>query len=985
LGGGIVTRFESNHAHPRIGRALAVVVTGTLATGCCLAAAPASARAAVNAQLKASAAVGASGPVKASAAVGVDTRLPVDTGALVQAYLSARQLPAGSVAGIRPGSLHAASVSGVNWAIAEFTPSAHASQQVQAEFQDGGSTAIFSQRPPGSWQLARTGPYGCGDGLPAGLSQAWQLPAPVICQTAISAQRSAASAARSQAGPAYTIGQSIALVALNQVGVGDAPAATSFSGLDCDPYSTLVGALSPNADGCGYDTGLSAEDENEAWCADFAKWVWQQAGVTTDTSALNAGAGSFYDWGRDQGEKLTLDGGTPAVGDAVVFFPPGSISLPAYGDHVGIVTGVNSDGTVNLVDGDFLGTSNISVQYNTKVSLTKWAAQIWGAGEQWVFVSPPSGTQRSAPVASISGSHAAVTGTTASFSATGTVPGGSVTQYQWTFGDGRTTNQAGSQVSHVYGGSGIYPVTMTATSSLGTVVTHSWNVDVVDGSSTTVSTPSDAVWYSTTPISQFLFLPSASGGLAVESSDGSGWLQQAIPGQAAAGGKLTALAYPDPAVGDAMTPHAYFRSSGGTLAQTYLGRTGWTTQNLPGQPASASALAATTAGNLASSGSAPAVFYFNAAGELSESAEPGATWTTSTLTSGPHTATPGSLALATTVLSSAQVSESSGATAGVQLFYLSSSGALTVAADGGHGWSVSTLSSRYGVAAGTPLSALSIGSGQVSVFFVDKQGKIADATGAGQSWTVSELPGTSASTALAATGDLLASGSPGRDVFWLTHDGQPAVTAWNGQQWKTTTLPGTATSISGVNVYPGAGQSAELFLADGATLRLDASSTPGSWTAATLPNSPATLADRVLLYAATPADDASASAAASAAGLPASAVTESFRAAWAATLSGNYLVIAVGSAALDALYYNQCGWGNPSGDSAGGTPFSIAAAPLNHRPALGYYENAAAATTSQTPALAASLAWYALYGALPAGVKKLPAAAVPEHVCAGKS
>ena len=180
-------------------------------------------------------------------------------------------------------------MSGVYWAIADFTPSASAASGVQAEFQDGTSTGIFSQRPGGSWQLVQTGPYGCGRGLPSGLSQAWGLPAPVICQAAMTTQRSAASAALSQAGNASTIGQSIAKVALGQVGVGDSPAATSFSGVDCDPYTSLVGALSPNADGCGYNTSLSVADENEAWCSDFAKWVWEQAGVTTDMAAINAG------------------------------------------------------------------------------------------------------------------------------------------------------------------------------------------------------------------------------------------------------------------------------------------------------------------------------------------------------------------------------------------------------------------------------------------------------------------------------------------------------------------------------------------------------------------------------------------------------------------------------------------------------------------------------------------------------------------------
>jgi hypothetical protein len=48
------------------------------------------------------------------------------------------------------------------------------------------------------------------------------------------------------------------------------------------------------------------------------------------------------------------------------------------------VTAVNSNGTVNLVDGDFLGPSNISVQYNTDVPGPSW----YSSGEEWAFVSP---------------------------------------------------------------------------------------------------------------------------------------------------------------------------------------------------------------------------------------------------------------------------------------------------------------------------------------------------------------------------------------------------------------------------------------------------------------------------------------------------------------------------------------------------------------------------------------------------------------------
>jgi CHAP domain-containing protein/PKD domain-containing protein len=878
---------------------------------------------------------------------------------LVQAYLSARHLPAGAVARIRAGSLRTASVAGTQWAIADFTPSASAALGVQSEFQDGGSTGVFSQAPGQSWRLVQTGPYGCGDGLPALVRLALGLPAAMICQTPLATQRLAAVAAAA-ATTTTTTGQSIANIALAQVGVGDTPAVTSFEGVDCDPYTPMVGALSPNADGCGLNSNFNLEDENEEWCSDFAKWAWQQAGVTADMTAIDAGAGSFYDWGAAQDEPLRVDAGTPVPGDAVVFFPPGAIAAPAYADHVGIVTGVNSGGTVNLVNGDFLGTSNISVQYNTKVALTGWAGEVWGPGEQWVLVAPPAGTQQAAPVPVVSGSHAGVTGTVAGFSASGTAAGGSVTRYQWTFGYGSSANQAGASVSTVFPGAGIYPVTLTATSSLGTVATRTWDVDVAGASSAVTSIPSDAVWYLTAPVGQYLFLPTAAGGLAAETSTGitgAGWLQQAIPGQLSSG--PTALAYPDPAVADAMTPHAYFRSAGGTLAQTYLGPLGWITQTLAGQPEPGSALAATT-GTTAGSVT-PAVFYFGAAGQLSQTTGQGTSWATSALP-GPDATDASSLAVANT-------------TAGADVFYLGSSGALTVDSDTSQGWHSATISSPYGVAAASPLAAISTGAGQAGVFFVDAQGTVAEATSAGSAWGVQVLPGTTATTSLAA-----ATTSGTQEVFWLSGLGQAAVTAGSGTQWQTSTLPGPATRILAVSTHPGLPQ--ELFLADGAALHLDAS-TGSSWTAATLPSTPATFASRVLLYAATPGDEVSANAAASAAGLPASAVTEDFATAWAAALTGNYLVIAVGQAADDALYFNTCGWSNPSGEGAGGTPFDLSSEPLDQLPGVDLYENAAAATATQTPALATDLAYYATHGARPAGVTTLPAQGAPARICAG--
>ncbi|HLI42716.1 MAG TPA: hypothetical protein VKV35_13880, partial [Streptosporangiaceae bacterium] len=146
---------------------------------------------------------------------------------------------------------------------------------------------------------------------------------------------------------------------------------------------------------------------------------------------------------------------------------------------------------------------------------------------------------------------------------------------------------------------------------------------------------------------------------------------------------------------------------------------------------------------------------------------------------------------------------------------------------------------------------------------------------------------------------------------------------------------------------------------------------------------PALLSYDVRLYAADPADYQIALAAAKAAGLPADQVTTSYDTAWRQTSSGEYLVIAVGGPADDALYYNVCGWTAPDGLGAGSTPFYYAGSPLHALPPMNEYENGAGQTAADTAALSADLAYYAVHGTLPPGVTSLPAAAKPSYACAG--
>lgn len=887
-----------------------------------------------------------------------------DAAALAATYAAARHLPPDAVGSVRAGSLQAAAADGANWAIADFVPAASDTTAVKSAFQDGASAAVFRQDPGQGWRLVQAGPYGCGYGLPASLVTSFGLAEPASCHASTTAQRGAAQQA--PRGTA-TLGQDIAGIALSQVGVGVAPVMPTFGTVDCDPYSTLVGAQSPNADGCGFNTNFNIQNQNEAWCSDFAKWVWQQAGVTVDMNALNAGSVSFYDWGLDQGETLVPDTGTPAVGDAIVFFPPGTITPTRFADHVGLVTGVNADGTINMANGDFAGGPDISVQYDTDISLTSWASGIWHKGEQWVIVTPPAGTQQPDPAVRVSGPSRALAGTSVTFGA----HADSAAQYLWTFGDGRADNVSGASVSHVYAENGTYPVTVSITSTAGTVTTKSWDVTVSGGSSAVASVPVNAVWYSPLPIDKYLFTTSSSGSLAADSWDGASWLQQVLPGSMDSGSGITSLSYPDPAVSDAMTPHAYY-ASGGTLTQSYLGGSGWTSGSLAGQPAAGSAIAAYYAAD------APEVFYVGANGRLSESAESGGTWTASTV-GGPATASAGSLALA-------------GTAAGPVLFYLSGKGTLTAAVPAGrnHWLTIPVLTPR-GVAANSPLAAVTTARGQVSVYFIDGQGRLSAAAPGGVAEPVPGGPA-GAVTALAATSYLVSAqstaGGPvgtGTEVFTLGASGQPSVTYRTGSTgpWQTTALPGTGTALLAADAYQNAGEPSRVFLAGPLSVDVDQG---GTWTSAALPTSPATLADSVVLYAATASDDATALSAAAAAGLPGSQVTQDFATAWADTLSGDYLVIAVGLAATDALDFNVCGWPDPSNEDGGSTPFFIAggsARPLNSLPGQDAYEEAAAKTASQTPALATDLAYYATHGALPAGVTTPPAEANPVFACSG--
>ncbi|MEV4425971.1 FG-GAP-like repeat-containing protein [Streptomyces sp. R-07] len=130
--------------------------------------------------------------------------------------------------------------------------------------------------------------------------------------------------------------------------------------------STIMGIAEQNLGNGACDTnsaggsGYYGSCSGEAWCADFAKWVWDQAGV--NVTGLTAGAGSF---GQYNGGLTS----TPHVGDAVVFNYNGA----GYAEHVALVKSINADGTITTIGGNqsgavTLGTISNGYYYSQKVS-----------------------------------------------------------------------------------------------------------------------------------------------------------------------------------------------------------------------------------------------------------------------------------------------------------------------------------------------------------------------------------------------------------------------------------------------------------------------------------------------------------------------------------------------------------------------------------------------------------------------------------------
>ncbi|WP_082310042.1 CHAP domain-containing protein [Nonomuraea sp. SBT364] len=102
-------------------------------------------------------------------------------------------------------------------------------------------------------------------------------------------------------------------------------------------------------------TGTSAQCQKygplcDDWCAMFATWVWEQAGVSGSPRGIYV-ATAIGQWGVERSlfkRRPAGSRGTPLPGDIAVYGEPGS----GTGGHVSIVHTVNGDGTITTIDGN---------------------------------------------------------------------------------------------------------------------------------------------------------------------------------------------------------------------------------------------------------------------------------------------------------------------------------------------------------------------------------------------------------------------------------------------------------------------------------------------------------------------------------------------------------------------------------------------------------------------------------------------------------
>jgi hypothetical protein len=149
--------------------------------------------------------------------------------------------------------------------------------------------------------------------------------------------------------------------------------AESQIGYTTDPAGTYCNKYSAYWYSGAADCGNGNLDEE--WCADFAAWVWKQAGAAVTyqyvNGDLNSSAASFYEWGLSKGTWHPVGSGyVPRPGDVAVY---GLNPADLVAAHVAVVIGYQAGDrgpTAVNGDGDLTGFSVVEVRTDEYVADT---------------------------------------------------------------------------------------------------------------------------------------------------------------------------------------------------------------------------------------------------------------------------------------------------------------------------------------------------------------------------------------------------------------------------------------------------------------------------------------------------------------------------------------------------------------------------------------------------------------------------------------
>ena len=141
---------------------------------------------------------------------------------------------------------------------------------------------------------------------------------------------------------------------------------TDPPGTYCNKYSAFWNS---GVDNCGNG------NLDEEWCADFAAWVWEEAGAAVTyrfvNGDLNSSAASFYEWGVSRGTWHPVGSGyVPVPGDVAVY---GLDVANLVAAHVAIVMGYQPGDrgpTAINGDGDLTAFSVVEVRADESVADT---------------------------------------------------------------------------------------------------------------------------------------------------------------------------------------------------------------------------------------------------------------------------------------------------------------------------------------------------------------------------------------------------------------------------------------------------------------------------------------------------------------------------------------------------------------------------------------------------------------------------------------